>query len=209
MQIIECAQGSEEWLIARLAVPTASNFSVVMAGGRGGAESKTRAKYMRQLAAEAISGRPVATYSNHHMDRGREQEAEARTLYAFMHDVEPQQVGFIRNGRAGCSPDALIGTDGGLEIKSALGDIQIERIEADRLPPEYRAQVQGGLWITERSYWDFVSYSPGLPLLVKRVHRDEIFIAELSRAIDRFNEELDELIERIRRYGGVPAMEAA
>ena len=32
-------------------------------------------------------------------------EDAARELYAFVKDVEPRRVGFIRNGGAGCSPD--------------------------------------------------------------------------------------------------------
>ena len=52
------------------------------------------------------------------MERGRLQEDDARRLYAFMADVDPVRVGFIRAGRRGCSPDSLIGEDGGLEIKT-------------------------------------------------------------------------------------------
>src|SRR5690606_30256946 len=83
----------------------------------------------------------------------------------------------------------------------ALPKIQIDRLERNRLPPEHRAQVQGNLWIAEREWWDFVSYWPRLPVLTVRVYRDEEYIADLSREIDRFNDELAAMVERIRRFG--------
>ena len=197
VEIFDCAQGSEVWLECRLGLPTASKFSTVLAKGEG----KIRSKYMRQLAGEVITGEPAETFSNSHMERGHAMEDEARQTYAFINDVEPVRVGFIRNGNKGASPDSLIGTNGGLEIKSAIPDIQIDRLERGRLPPEHVAQVQGCLWVTEREYWDFVSYWPRLPVLTVRVHRDEEYIKTLSDEIDRFNDELAALVDRIRRYG--------
>jgi hypothetical protein len=202
MQIFDCDQGSEEWLKARLGVPTASCFATIMAKGKDGGASKTRADYMRKLAGEILTGQPMDSYSNGHMERGREWEPDARNLYAFMRDCEPQIVGFIRNGNKGCSPDSLIGKDGGLEIKAAAAHIQVERLLSNRLPPEHRAQVQGNLWIAEREWWDFTSYCPGLPLLVVREPRDEEYIRSLDAAVNQFNDELAEMVERIRRLSG-------
>lgn len=209
IQIVNCEQGTPEWLLARSGMPTASEFSTVMAKGKSGGESKTRKTYMHKLAGEILTGRPMDSYCNGHMDRGKEQEAEARDLYAFMKDAEPEQVGFVINGRKGCSPDSLIADSGGLEIKSAAAHIQIERLLLNRTPPEYVAQVQGCLWVGEREWWDFVSYCPGLPLLVVREHRDEEYIAKLAAAVDEFNDELDHLVERIRRYETTKEKEAA
>ena len=50
------------------------------------------------------------------------------------------------------------------------------------LPPEHKAQVQGSMWVAERELWDFVSYWPKLPLFVKRVYRDNGYIATLASA---------------------------
>lgn len=197
MEIVNCEQGTPEWFAARAGIPTASMFATVMAKGEG----KVRSKYMRELAGEILTGEQAESYSNAHMDRGREMEDEARNLYAYVADVEPERVGFIRSGNKGASPDSLIGTDGGLEIKTALPHIQIDRLERDRLPPEHKAQVQGNIWISGREWWDFVSYWPKLPMLKLRVYRDEEYIAEMSGEIDRFNDELADLVERIRGYG--------
>ena len=34
-QIVECEQGTDEWIAARMGIPTASEFHTVMANGRG------------------------------------------------------------------------------------------------------------------------------------------------------------------------------
>ena len=192
-------QGSEDWIRARMGIPTASEFKTIVGVKKDARDKVTRQTYMRKLAGEVLTGDPMENWSNGHMDRGREQEDEARQLYAFTYDAEPQRVGFIRNGNTGCSPDSLLGSDGGLEIKSALAHIQIERLERDELPSEHRFQVQGNLWLAEREWWDFASYCPKLPLFVKKVRRDDALIKELSAAVDQFNAELADLVERIRR----------
>lgn len=200
-QIFDCDQGTPEWFAARLGIPTASMFSTLLGIKKDAREKATRQTYMRKLAGELLTGEPMENYSNAFMERGHEQEPEARDLYAFMKGVQPVRVGFIRNHNAGCSPDSLIGEDGGLEIKTALPHIQIERLQKGDLPPEYRAQVQGNIWLADRQWWDFVSYSPKLPPLVVRVPRDDGYIATLAGAVKDFNAELSELVDQIRNYG--------
>lgn len=190
-------QGSPEWFAARAGIPTASKFATVMAKGEG----KTRSEYMRKLAGEILTGEPSEQFGNVHTERGNAMEDEARETYAFINDAEITRVGFIRNGNRGASPDSLVGTNGGLEIKTALPHIQIDRLERNRLPPEHKAQVYGNIWLAEREWWDFVSYWPRLPVLTVRVYRDEEYIKTLSDEIDRFNDELAALVERIRNYG--------
>lgn len=183
--------------------------AVKAARARGASPSQARLKYLRTLAGEIIRGTPEEEgFSSPAMERGKIMEAEARDLYAFARGVDPVQVGFVRSGNAGASPDSLIGDDGGLEIKTALAHIQIERLQKGELPTEHKAQVHGNLWITERAWWDFVSYSPGLPPLILRVERDEEYIAKLASAVDAFNSELAELVEKVRRYGHPAAVAA-
>jgi YqaJ-like viral recombinase domain len=205
IQVHECEQGSEAWLKARLGIPTASSFSTVMAKGEG----KTRSAYMRKLAGEILTGEPASSFSNGHMERGKEMEAEARGYYAMLKDADPRLVGFVSNGPKGCSPDALLSTDGGLEIKTAEPHILIELLLRDDFPPEHRAQVQGNIWITERDWFDIIVYWPKMPSLIKRARRDEAYIATMSGEVDRFNDELQTLVAKLRRYGVGPAEIAA
>jgi hypothetical protein len=201
MQIFNCAQGSTEWFACRMGIPTASQFATVMASGRGGAESKTRRTYMLKLAGEIITGEPMDSVSNRHTERGHEMEPEARSFYAFQNDVEPELVGFIRNGQTGGSPDSLVGNDGMLEIKTKLPHLLAEVILKGDFPAEHHAQCQGQLWVAEREWIDLVCYWPKMPKFIIRAYRDEEYIKQIASAIDQFNEELADVVERLRaRY---------
>lgn len=203
IEIFDCEQGSEEWFRCRMGIPTASEFKTVVAIKKEAKDKKTRMTYMRKLVAEILRDEPMeAGYQNEHMDRGKEQEDEARANYAFMTGSEPRRVGFVRRGNAGCSPDSLIGDEGGLEIKCALSHIQLERLQDDVLPPEFRHQVQGNLWVTERKWWDFVSYCPKMRLFKIRVFRDEAEIAEIEAAVNQFVFEMCEMLANERRATG-------
>jgi hypothetical protein len=200
----EVEQGSEAWKSIRAGLPTASRFSDVLAKGEG----KTRGKYLRELAAEIITGEPTESFTNEYMIRGHEFEDEARRMFAFMRDVEPLRVGFIKNGRMGCSPDSLIADDSGLEIKVAIPAVQIERLQRGTLPTEHVAQVQGSMLVTGRPTWSFVSYCPKLPPLILTIERDDGYVSQLDKAISAFNEELDALVASIRTYQDFKAVAA-
>jgi hypothetical protein len=203
MKLIECEQGTDAWHRARMGIPTASEFHTVLAKGKGGGESLTRKKYLYRLAGEIITGEPAETFKNAHTDRGHEMEPEARAMYAFMHDAQPELVGFVTNddGTAGASPDSLIFDDGALELKTKLPALLIEQILSGDFPPEHVAQCQGVLWITGRQWIDIAIYWPKLPLFVKRAHRDPAYIRTLAAAVSQFNEELAEIVDRVKRYG--------
>lgn len=201
MKIFDCEQGSEEWFRVRAGMPTASEFATVMASGRGGGESKTRRTYMLKLAGEIITGEPMENYTNNHMERGKVMEAEARDLYCFTTDCDLQRVGFIVNGPKGCSPDSLVGNAGMVEIKTQLPHLLIDTLLKGDFPPEHKTQCQGGLWVAEREWIDISIYWPRLPLFIKRAYRDEAYIAQLAKTVDQFNDELADVVERIRRYG--------
>lgn len=203
VQIINCEQNSPEWYEARRGIPTASEFAAIMSNGRGKAESLTRRTYLNKLAGEIVTGEAMEQATTFHMERGKIMEAEARKLYSFMTDTDPQQVGFILNGNKGASPDSLIGADGGLEIKTKLPHLMIDVLRRDELPDDHKAQVYGCMWVAEREWWDFVSYWPTLPLFVKRVYRDEKYIGEIAAAVEAFNAELAEVVELIRNYGSL------
>ena len=88
-----------------------------------------------------------------------------------------------------------------LEIKTALPHILVERILQDDFPAEHRAQCQGNLWVAEREWIDAKIYWPKMPNFVKRAYRDEGYIANLSGAVNAFNDELSEIVSRLRRFG--------
>jgi hypothetical protein len=195
MKILDCKQGSFEWFEARLGIPTASNFAHVLSKG------KPRKTYMMKLIAEKLTGKITQNGNSASMDRGHMHEPRARTAYEFKKGRSVKQVGFILNEYvdAGSSPDGLVGRDGSIEVKSKSPHLHVEVMVNDKLPAEHKAQVQGGLWIAEREWCDFISYSPPLDMFVKRVYRDEKYISELEKAVIKFNDEMKELLERLKQ----------
>ena len=58
------------------------------------------------------------------------------------------------------------------------------------LPTDYKAQVQGQLWVTGRAWADFMSYCPELPPFLIRVEPDPKFQAALDDHMPVFHAEL-------------------
>lgn len=185
MRISNHEQGSLEWFEARLGIPSASMFAKIVT--TKGAWSTQADSYINQLVAERLTGEREEIYQSHHMIRGIELEPEARDLYCLMNDTEVQEVGFCLHDtlNAGCSPDGLVGEDGGLEIKCPAPATHVEYLRGGELPSRYKQQVMGCLWITQRSWWDFVSYHPSMKPLIVRVERDEEYIAALEESVTK------------------------
>lgn len=210
IEILDCEQRSPEWYEARRGIPTASNFGKIMAKGEG----KMRRSYLLQLAAEILTGELLETYSNADMERGREHEAAAARLYAYANDCEIRHAGFIRwigpgnGGWVGYSPDGLIGDDGLVEIKSKRGDLLIGTILNGKFPGEHYWQCLGGMLVAEREWIDLVCYWPGIPLFTKTLQRSDPQVADdmrlLREEIERFNEELQHTVDKVKRYGAAP-----
>lgn len=193
-------QGSPEWFQVRCGRATASEFSAILAKGEG----KMRAKALRRIVAERLTGKPMESYSNGHMDRGTEQEPLARMAYMLKTDNIVQQVGFIEHDTlmAGCSPDGLImGARRGAEIKSVIPTVQVETIQRGGYPPEHKAQIQGCMWIAEYDWWDFCSYSPDMPEHLRtytyQVPRDDAYIKALEGELRKFLADVDEAVEKL------------
>jgi hypothetical protein len=183
MRIIECEQGSPEWLQARLGIPSASSYAkLVTTTGKASAQATA---YINQLVAERITGEPTFFQVTDPMQRGMDLEPQARTAYEMETGNLVSQVGFLMHDtlQAGASPDGLVGENGGLEIKCPSAHTHVEYLRDGDLPIKYFQQVQGCLWISGRDWWDFMSYHPKMEPLIVRVFRDEEFIKALECAV--------------------------
>ena len=199
MLLLEVEQGSPEWLAARRGIPTASCFDKIVT--TKGEPSKSRTKYLYQLAGERITGGTDDSFRSKFMQRGNDVEAEARAFYELIYDRTVQRVGICykdESKRIACSPDGLVGKKGGVQIKCPSMAEHIGYLLSSQLPTEYFVQVQGELYVTDRDWWDFISYYPGLRGFVVRVKRDEKFINSLSHELNVFCNDLDKLTEQIR-----------
>lgn len=200
MIIIDVEQGGEEWKKLRTGIPSASRFKDVMAKGQGA----TRRKYLIEKASEILTGEMPEQYVNDHMKRGIEQEPQARAMYEAFEDVGVETTGLaLTDDRTACaSPDGLVGENGLIEIKSVIPTVHIETILSGKMPTGHNAQVQGNLWIWEREWCDFISFSPTVidnPVQVYRVYRDEEYIGKLSDEVERFNFDVNKIVEKIRQ----------
>jgi len=205
---LDVPQGGAEWIAARLGLPTASQFHRILTP-KTLKPSEQAVGYLHELLAEWLLGEPVSPEVSQFMERGQELEEQAVAWYEMQHDVTVDRVGFclLDDRRAGCSPDGLIGTDGGLEIKCPSAAVHVGHL-LDVDAGRYTLQIQGGLWITEREWWDFVSYHPTLPVASLRVHRDERIIAALASAVGAFSARLAEARVALEARGIAPALVA-
>ncbi|NVE89256.1 lambda exonuclease family protein [Vreelandella titanicae] len=200
MQILTMPQGSHEWLAARLGRVTMSELKALLVKGKGPSGLGTGAiTYMHQLIGERMTGELAEPFQgNAHTKRGHELESVARALYRDMTGApKPKEVGLILNHNVGYSPDSLIGRNGLLEIKTKLPKFQIEVLLNGEIPEEHVPQCQGGLWVSEREWIDFVSYWPGMPLFVKRAYRDEALIRTIAERVEAFHEEMERRISQV------------
>jgi len=199
---IDCEQGSPEWFAARVGIATASCFSSILATIKSG-EAAERRNYRSRLIVERLTGKCVDGFKSSAMQQGVEREPLARAAYESRTRNFVDEVGFLRHDELECgaSPDGLIDDDGGLEIKCPELSAHLSYLRSEALPAAYVAQVQGCMWITGRAWWDFVSWNPDFPerlqLVVRRVRRDDKYIAGLGLAVSVFMGEVRAEVEEI------------
>jgi hypothetical protein len=199
--IHQVEQGTPEWFAVRLGIPTASNFAKIITST--GKPSTSAAGYMDQLLADWLAGEVTdAVEANYWMDRGTEMEGRAREAYSLITGHSVEHVGFITDGKRqwGCSPDGLIGDDGGLEIKCPKASTLVSYYRAGKCPADYWPQVQGALWVTGRAWWEFLAYHPALRPFIVHVERDAEYIGKLAEAVEGFVAKLTEAQEALKEW---------
>jgi putative exonuclease len=188
---LDCEQGSEEWLQARLGIPTATGFeNIVTATGK---KSSAQIKYMAELIEESIIGLQDESFKSRFMERGNQLEPLARSAYEFITGNAVTQVGGVyldENKEVMVSPDGVIPElKKGLEIKCPKMSTHIRYLLEGGVPSEYIIQVQANLWVTDYKTWDFVSYCPEYqkqPLYIFTAHRDQALMTAFDKLIPQF-----------------------
>lgn len=204
-KLIQAEQRSPEWFAARLGRATGSRFGDVMAKTRTG-YSASRKNYAAELVIERLTGKQADVFVSTAMQWGTDNEPVARLQYMLATGNEVEETGFWQHDslEAGASPDGFVGEEGLLEIKCPNSATHIETLWKKKLPHQYQAQIQGQMWVTGRQWCDFVTFDPRLPdnaqMLVIRVARDDIYIAELEEEIKVFLEEVADQVEFIENY---------
>lgn len=197
-------QRSDEWFAARAGRATASRIADIVAKTKSG-YSASRANYMAQLVVERMTGKVAESFSNAAMDWGTEQEPYARAAYEAHSGVLVDEVGMVDHPTvqmSGASPDGLVGEDGLVEIKCPTTATHIETLMEKAAPKKYIDQMQWQMACTGRKWCDFVSFDPrmpqGLQLFVKRVERDDEYIAELESEVAAFLQEVSDKVQKLK-----------
>jgi putative phage-type endonuclease len=199
----EIIQGSTEWFYQRLGKVTASRVADVIAKTKTG-YSTSRDNYMAQLVVERLTFTKTESYTNAAMQWGTDQEPFARAAYEASQGVMVEEMGFVPHPSiewAGASPDGLVGDDGLVEIKCPNTATMIETLLSQKVPGKYITQMQFQLACTGRKWCDYVSFDPRMPakaqMFVRRVDRDDEYIAHLEEEIGKFLVEVESQVKKL------------
>lgn len=177
MTTIDTQQRSAEWYEARRGMVTASRFDKILTP-KEGKPSAQQNTLINELIAESVlpPQEGAIVPATEEMYEGMRLEAEARCYFELEQAKAPvTQVGFCihESGLFGCSPDGLVGEDGGLELKVPLAKTHIGYVREGGLPDAYKCQVHGSMIVTGRKWWSFFSYSRHFEPFHVRVEWDD------------------------------------
>ena len=182
MKIHKMKQRSDEWFAIRKGKMTASNANTIATNGKG------LENYIYSILAEEHS-QENNRYISPDMQRGIDLEDQARMIYEIETGLTVEEVGFIEMDKyVGCSPDGLIGKDGGLEIKCP-NDVNFFKLMIEgkkAIDSKYMWQVQMSLLIAKRKWWDLVFHNINFDknLLVFRIKPEQDKFKKLERGIN-------------------------
>lgn len=193
MKTILCKQGSSEWEAARIGKVTASEADALITQQYAIRKGEGVKTYLHQKLAEVVMGSKTESGFTYAMDQGSICETLARPWFSFAYDIEVKEVGLCvgDDSRIACSPDGLIGEDGGLEIKCPTPPKHISYLLAGEVPPDYRVQCQFSLYVTKRNFWKFVSFHPFLTPLVVHVEPEPTAQQAIAEALEKFFKDFD------------------
>ncbi len=200
MKIHDVQQGSGPWLALRLGIPTASEFDNLITPLWKIKTGEAPKSYLYQKICEKFMGAFADGGSSFAMGQGSIMEHEAIPWFAFTHDMPVQRVGFCTtdDGRIGCSPDGLIGDEGGIEVKCPSPTTHLRYWVEGVLPKEHAAQVHGSMYVTGAKFWYFLSYSRQFPAFLIRVERDEAIQTAIGEALSGFLHDYDQLYSKLK-----------
>jgi len=209
VKVYDCAQGEAEWLQLRVGKVTASELGELVTPLFTARKGETPHTYLCKKVAEAYRGKPLPDdqFYSHDTEQGQMLEDEARRCFVFTFDHDKiSHPGFCEHdgGRFGCSPDALLGDDGGLEIKCPKAKTHVKYLINGELPDDYAAQVHGCMFVTGRPKWTFLSYHRSFPPFVIEVMREERIIESITLALSTFEKAFDEAFDKLNSQADEP-----
>ena len=192
-------QRTEQWFQDRLGHATGSRASDILAGK----DTQARKGYLTQLVTERLTGRAQDSFVNADMQRGIDVEPLAKAAYQASYELT-NDVGFVKHPLIrwfGASPDALVGSDGLVEIKCPRSTTHLDYIQSGKPPAKYVPQMLAQLSCTGRQWVDFVSFDDRFPehlrLFVVRFQPTEEEIEKFESKVKEFLSEVNNLMEKL------------
>lgn len=192
MKIYNCEQGTEEWYKCRLGKLTGSVAHTIAIKGKG------LDTLCLEKATEILTQIIPEGYTNEAMQHGHEYEAEARDIYELETGNKVIQVGFCEDSEyIGVSPDGLIGDDGLIEIKCPTDKTYTQYLIDMKIKPEYYAQMQMQMLITNRSWCDYVVYNTHFKrsIIIQRVYADKEYMEKLGEGLEYGIRKIQEIVK--------------
>jgi hypothetical protein len=190
-------QGSDNWHAMRFGVITASRAKDLIAKG------EMRKTYMAELMAQ-VEIAEIKDGGWKQTEWGHEHEGSCVGLLGFELGEAVEQIPFVYaddSMRYGCSPDGLVGDLSGVEAKCPFDPAVFNKFVAwGDIKPEYIAQVQFSMFVTDRETWHFACYHPKVTnymLHSQLIERDEKMMATFSDAIPAFIHEMDQRLAKL------------
>jgi predicted phage-related endonuclease len=194
----EIEQNTDAWTQIKLGKFSASNCADLLMATK----CEGYKKLIKRIVEERITGLPSESkwMGNKYTERGHDLEPIAIQNYEFSTFTKAHRVGFIEHDSLwyGCSPDALLGENGLLQVKNPIFATQLDYLEDQEIPTDYYKQMQFELMVCEREYDIFHSFHPALPALTLRVNRDEKMIAEIQEKLKIAVEEVNQRINKLK-----------
>lgn len=214
--IVDCDQRSDEWRAVRVGKITATDAKALLSKGRGGEDALGKAQLRDRLAIEWLRGIAVterAPFESEDMRLGRALEPAAILAYEVATGEIVTPVGFVyrKDLPIGCSPDGLVGDEGGVEVKCPKPSTYLKTVRARTVPSEYLPQIIHSLYVTGLAWWDFCSYCPDWepdvpPLFRVRVWRASVDLDAYALAVQLFLGEVERELQQIRELRYDPSL---
>ena len=191
-------QQTPEWFKLRELKMTASHGTAIGNAGKG------LGTYIYQLVSEYYSTAERVNYTNKDLERGNELEPQARSIYELETGNEVKEVGFVEyNKYVGCSPDGLVGKDGGVEIKCP-NDVNYFKMLLNgesAIDSTYKWQVQNNLLVIGRKWFDLVFYNPNFnkSILIYRIYPGKIMQTKLQEGFVKGEIMIKNLIKKVKK----------
>ena len=196
MIIHEMPQRSEEWFEVKRGKFSGSNFSKLFMGKSTSGYKSLINKIAFERLYNLDSG---SSYVSPSMQRGIDLEDEARKQYERLTFNRVREVGFIgKDEWTGVSPDGVLSTSKGLEIKCLEYNSLMEFLSSGYVPSDYIWQIQGSLWVTGYESWDYFVYYPKIKTKPITFYPDKNYFDQLETELEIAKQKVNEIIEKVK-----------